>query len=111
MTTKFFNLEELEKYASQVISLINKNHLNYRSTTVPPKDFPPGTLKKFIPSTPPFSPSSFDTILATTETHILPNILKWQHPRFHGYFQSSTSHPVVLAENIHGNEGVAILEY
>jgi aromatic-L-amino-acid decarboxylase len=97
---KFFNFNELEKYGKKTIDLIIKNHKNYRDRPVYPKDTYPGFLRNKINWSVPKNGSNFDDILDITEKHILPNILAWQHPRFFGYFQSITSHPVIMGEMI-----------
>ncbi|MFG2736445.1 PLP-dependent decarboxylase [Streptomyces carpaticus] len=42
----------------------------------------------------------FDGILADTRDKIIPELLHWNHPRFHGYFPTCASLPGVLAETM-----------
>lgn len=96
--SKFFNSKELEEYSSKIVDMINNFHKGYRDIEVYPKNFPPGTLRNLIPSEPPQNEGSMDDIIKSTKEDILPNLLKWQHPRFFGYFQAVSSHPAVLSQ-------------
>jgi aromatic-L-amino-acid decarboxylase len=47
---------------------------------------------------PPELPEDFDEILADTLSEVVPNLVHWNHPRFHGYFSISGSYPGALAD-------------
>ena len=47
---------------------------------------------------PPQLPEAFDEILADTLSEVVPNLVHWNHPRFHGYFSIWGSYPGALAD-------------
>lgn len=57
-----------------------------------------GEVKKNLPSNPPVSSESFDTIFSDVDKIILPGITHWNHPNFMAYFNSTSSGPGILAE-------------
>lgn len=40
------------------------------------------------------------------EKKILPGIVHWQHPRFHGHFPAGSSYPSILADMLSDSLGV-----
>jgi aromatic-L-amino-acid/L-tryptophan decarboxylase len=58
----------------------------------------PGAIRAALPSAAPEEPESFSEVLADLEKILLPGVTHWQHPRFFGYFATSSSEPAILAE-------------
>ncbi len=58
----------------------------------------PGDLIAALPAAPPPDGESFDAIFADFETHIVPGLTHWNHPRFFAYFAISSTPVAVLAE-------------
>ncbi len=58
----------------------------------------PGDLIAALPAEPPREGESFDAIFADFETHIVPGLTHWNHPRFFAYFAISAAPVAVLAE-------------
>ena len=58
----------------------------------------PGELKAQLPSTPPESGESMETILADIDRLIVPALTHWSHPSFFAYFATSTSAPGIFGE-------------
>lgn len=60
----------------------------------------PMALLKALDDDLPEHGEDFGRILADTRERVIPNLVLWNHPRFHGYFPSSASFPGVLAETL-----------
>ena len=58
----------------------------------------PGEVRASLPSSPPESGESLETIFRDFESKIVPGITHWNHPSFFGYFATSSSVPGILAE-------------
>jgi aromatic-L-amino-acid decarboxylase len=58
----------------------------------------PGAIRAALPSAPPEHPEPFSAVLSDLEDILLPGITHWQHPRFFGYFATSSSEAAILAE-------------
>jgi aromatic-L-amino-acid decarboxylase len=58
----------------------------------------PGEVKAQLPTQPPATPESFDTILADFNDIIMPGITHWNHPGFMAYFGITGSMPGILGE-------------
>ena len=58
----------------------------------------PGEIKEALPTHPPQSGESAETLIKDFEKFILPGITHWNHPKFMGYFNSTSSGPGILAE-------------
>ncbi|MQA94890.1 MAG: aspartate aminotransferase family protein [Streptosporangiales bacterium] len=66
----------------------------------------PGEVAAALPADAPESGEAMETILADIDRVVMPGIVHWQHPRFFGYFPSSTSPPSVLADLLCAGLGV-----
>ncbi|HWF35118.1 MAG TPA: aminotransferase class V-fold PLP-dependent enzyme [Solirubrobacteraceae bacterium] len=70
----------------------------------------PGEIRAALPPAPPDEPEPFSAVLTDLEEILLPGVTHWQHPRFFGYFATSSSEPAILAELIAATlNSVAIL--
>jgi aromatic-L-amino-acid decarboxylase len=58
----------------------------------------PGAITESLPKDPPESGESFEDIWRDFEQLILPGMVHWGHPRFMGYFGSTTTSAGILAE-------------
>lgn len=58
----------------------------------------PGAIKESLPKEPPETGESFEKIWRDFKEVILPGIVHWGHPRFMGYFGSTTTSAGVIAE-------------
>jgi aromatic-L-amino-acid decarboxylase len=67
-----------------------------------PVSFPttPGELIRSLPGIPPENSESFEEIWQDFEKLVLPGIVHWGHPRFMGYFGSTTTSPGIIAEMV-----------
>ncbi len=66
----------------------------------------PGAVRAALPSNPPTTPESFDTVFADFERIVLPSITNWQHPGFFAYFPANSSYPSILGELLAAGLGV-----
>jgi aromatic-L-amino-acid decarboxylase len=70
----------------------------------------PGEIRAALPAAAPEEGEPFSAVLRDLEDVLLPGITHWQHPRFFGYFATSSSEPAILAELIAATlNSVAIL--
>jgi aromatic-L-amino-acid decarboxylase len=58
----------------------------------------PGEIAAQLSTTPPEHPTSFDEILKDVDSQIMPGIVHWGHPKFLGYFGSTTTAPGIIGE-------------
>jgi aromatic-L-amino-acid decarboxylase len=70
----------------------------------------PGEIRAALPTSAPEEGEPFSAVLADLESVLLPGVTHWQHPRFFGYFATSSSEAAILAELIAATlNSVAIL--
>ena len=58
----------------------------------------PGEIAARLPTAPPEQPVAFEEIFREFQEIILPGIVHWGHPKFLGYFGSTTTAPGILSE-------------
>jgi aromatic-L-amino-acid decarboxylase len=58
----------------------------------------PGAIRAALPPAPPEDAEPFEAVLRDLEEILLPGVTHWQHPRFFGYFATTSSGPAILAE-------------
>src|SRR5256712_4608114 len=66
----------------------------------------PGQVRASLPSEPPESGESFETILHDVEKLILPGITHWQSPNFFAFFPANASGPAILGDLLSSGLGV-----
>jgi len=66
----------------------------------------PGAIRKLLPSSPPLTGSSLESLLPELDRVVLPGITHWNHPRFFAYFQSNTMYASILADIVISGLGV-----
>ena len=82
-----------------------------RSKPCQPKDLAPGDIARAFGSSAPTAARSFDCILSDISSVIFPGLTHWQHPRFMGYYPSTSSAPAILAETLIAGAGVVGLQW
>ncbi len=66
----------------------------------------PGEIRHKLPSSPPVTGESWESVLGDLEEVILPGITHWQSPGFFAYFPANASGPAVLGDLISSGLGV-----
>ncbi len=104
MTTPGANLplgdiapEEFRRQAQRVVQWMGDYLANAERFPVVPR-VRPGEIAASLPSEPPASAESLDTILDDFERLIVPGVTHWNHPGFFAYFAITASAPGILAE-------------
>ena len=70
----------------------------------------PGAIRAALPTSAPEQGEPFSAVLRDLDEVLLPGVTHWQHPRYFGYFATSSSEPAILAELIAATlNSVAIL--
>ncbi|MFP4637019.1 MAG: pyridoxal phosphate-dependent decarboxylase family protein [Spirochaetaceae bacterium] len=71
----------------------------------------PGEILSQLPSRPPESSESFDTVFRDFRDIIMPGMTHWQHPSFFAYFPANSSPPSVLAEMLTATLGAQCMSW
>lgn len=58
----------------------------------------PGYLKNLLPQTMPEDGEDFAEIMKDMDEKIMPGVVHWAHPHFHGYLPTSHAYPSILAD-------------
>ena len=88
---------EFEEHGRAVLAAVRQHFDQIRDVQVArPSD--PAELIARLNSPLPEHGERFDQILADTWEKIVPDLVQWNHPAFHGYFSTCASFPGVLAE-------------
>ncbi|RCK68397.1 aspartate aminotransferase family protein [Desertihabitans brevis] len=66
----------------------------------------PGEVAAALDVTIPDEPEPVEAVLADLDTHLLPGLTHWQHPRFFAYFPANSSPPAVLGDLLSSGLGV-----
>ncbi|MFJ5269876.1 pyridoxal phosphate-dependent decarboxylase family protein [Streptomyces sp. NPDC088358] len=88
-----------EEHGREVISLIREHFETIRDVPVAVPQHPQ-ELKDALRADLPETGEHFSRILADTREKVIPGLVQWNHPSFHGYFPTSASLPGVLAETV-----------
>ena len=104
------NPEEFRNYGHQLIDWIAdyRRDLAQRPVLGPAT---PGSTRAALPRAAPEQGESPGAILADLERIILPGLLHWQHPRFHGYFPANADLSSVLGDFLSTGLGVIGLSW
>lgn len=97
--------DEFRRAGHQLIDWIVDYVENVESRPVS-SDVAPGEVLAALPTSPPDSVDSFDTVLADVESTIVPALTHWQHPNFFAYFPANSSYSSILAELLSAGLGV-----
>lgn len=68
-------------------------------------DVAPGYLSKLLPTEMPQKGEEFSEIFKDLEDKLMPGIVHWGHPHFHGYLPSSRAYPSILADMMSSSLG------
>jgi aromatic-L-amino-acid/L-tryptophan decarboxylase len=60
----------------------------------------PGDILKELPTQPPETPESLDTVLRDLDRVIVPGLTHWNHPSFFAYFPNTGSEPGIFGEMV-----------
>lgn len=71
----------------------------------------PGEVRAALPSAPPETPESVESMLRDLDRIIVPGLTLWQHPSFFGYFPSNASLASVLGDYVSTGLGVLGLSW
>ncbi len=104
---KFFHMtpDEFRRYGHAVVDWIADYHSRVESFPVL-SQVKPGEIRAALPSNPPLTGESFNTLLKDVERVILPGITHWQSPNFFAYFPGNTSGPGILGDLLSSGLGV-----
>ena len=89
--------EEFQRQARRVIEWMGDYLANTERFPVVPR-VAPGDIASTLPTEPPTTAESLDTILDDFEQLIVPGVTHWNHPGFFAYFAITASAPGILAE-------------
>lgn len=89
--------EEFRRFAHQLVDWVADYLKQIEKYPVLP-DVAPGDIRAQLPSLPPASGESMETILADVDRIILPGMTHWNHPNFFAYFSITGSGPGILGE-------------
>ncbi len=90
-------LSEFQRAAAEHADWIASYFAGIRNIPVS-QSVKPGAVKAALPQTAPETGESLEQIFADFQSTIFPALTLWNHPRFFGYFPSSSPPPAVLAE-------------
>jgi aromatic-L-amino-acid/L-tryptophan decarboxylase len=71
----------------------------------------PGGVRAQLPTAPPETPESFESIFADLDRIIVPGLSLWQHPSFFGYFPANSDLASVLGDYLSTGLGVLGLSW
>ena len=97
--------DEFRRYGHAVVDWIADYHSRVESFPVL-SQVKPGEIRAALPSNPPLTGESFNTLLKDVERVILPGITHWQSPNFFAYFPGNTSGPGILGDLLSSGLGV-----
>ncbi|WP_370944283.1 aspartate aminotransferase family protein [Amycolatopsis sp. cg5] len=90
---------QFEEHGRELLAVLREHFESIRQV---PVTVPTGTgdLSASLLSGLPEQGVDFERILADTRELVVPYLVHWNHPSFHGYFSNSASFPGVLAETM-----------
>lgn len=89
--------EEFRRAAQEHADWITSYFSQVREHPVTPHA-PPGSVRATLPPEAPEAGEPIEAVFADFQEKIFPALTLWNHPRFFGYFPSSSPPPAVLAE-------------
>ncbi|CAK9296444.1 unnamed protein product [Gordionus sp. m RMFG-2023] len=85
----------------KLLKFVMEYHNNIRNFPVRPTPaLKPGYLRSILPSKANEQPVDFSSLYSDIVNIILPGIVHWQSPKFHGYFPTGCSYPSLYADII-----------
>ncbi|MCX6132521.1 MAG: pyridoxal-dependent decarboxylase [Ignavibacteriales bacterium] len=89
--------EEFRKFGHQMVDWV-ADYLDTVEQRPVRSNISPGDLVRSLPALPPQQGEPMQQVLADVDRLIMPAVTHWNHPRFHAYFNSSSSSPGILGE-------------
>lgn len=90
---------QFEEHGRQLLAVLREHFDSIRQVPVTvPRDT--GDLSASLQAGLPEHGVDFDRVLTDTRELVLPYLVHWNHPSFHGYFSNSASFPGILAETM-----------
>jgi len=88
---------EFERHGTDLLAMLRAHFESVRDVpvTVPRAS---AELMADLRAPVPEDGEDFDRILADTRERVVPHVVHWNHPSFHGYFSNSASFPGILAD-------------
>lgn len=89
--------EEFRNFAHSLIDLIVDYKENLCTRSVNPS-VEPGFLKEKVSDRAPQQPDQWKDLLQDIDDAIIPGLMNWHSPHFHGHFPTANSYPSILAD-------------
>jgi aromatic-L-amino-acid/L-tryptophan decarboxylase len=90
---------DFERHGGQLLAAIREHFDNVRDVPVA-RPCDAAELISRLDSNIPEDGEDFSRILADTLEKVVPDLVQWNHPAFHGYFSTCASFPGILAETL-----------
>uniref|UniRef100_UPI0001A2C885 histidine decarboxylase isoform 2 n=1 Tax=Danio rerio TaxID=7955 RepID=UPI0001A2C885 len=81
----------------EMVEYIHQYLTGIRERRVVP-DVQPGFMRPLLPSSAPYEPEDWSTIMQDVENIIMPGVVHWQSPHMHAYFPALNSWPSLLGD-------------
>ena len=104
------NKEEFIKYGHEFVEWAAEYMENAGEYPVSPR-IRPGEIKEKLPSAPPQTGESMETIFKDFREIVMPGITHWQHPGWFAYFPANNSPASVLAELLTAGLGAQCMSW
>ena len=103
MSNPFFNTDTLMKGGQQMLQLIKECSEDIYGDNSKPvlPDVEPGFLRNQLPEDPPEEGKEIEHLLEMTKKVIFPGTMRWQSPKFFGYYGSSINVTNILGDMFH----------
>ncbi len=102
--------EEFRRFGHQIVDWIADYRTHVAARPVMSRA-EPGSIRAQLPKSAPEEPEPFERLLRDVETIVLPGLSHWQHPRFFGYFPSTSELSSVLGDYLSTGLGVLGLSW
>ncbi|XP_016362245.1 histidine decarboxylase [Sinocyclocheilus anshuiensis] len=89
--------QEYMMRGKEMVDFIQQYLTQIRERRVVP-DVQPGFMRPLLPSSAPYEPEDWSSIMKDVENIILPGVVHWQSPHMHAYFPALTSWPSLLGD-------------
>uniref|UniRef100_A0A9J8BQG7 Histidine decarboxylase n=2 Tax=Cyprinus carpio TaxID=7962 RepID=A0A9J8BQG7_CYPCA len=89
--------QEYMMRGKEMVDFIQQYLTRIRERRVVP-DVQPGYMRPLLPSSAPYEPEDWSSIMKDVENIILPGVVHWQSPHMHAYFPALTSWPSLLGD-------------
>ncbi|GHC52265.1 pyridoxal-dependent decarboxylase [Streptomyces violaceochromogenes] len=90
---------DFERHGRELLASLREHFEHVRDVPVA-RPYDPAGLMARLDTAAPERGEDFSRILADTWDQVVPDLVQWNHPAFHGYFSTCASFPGVLAETM-----------